>query len=93
MASFISTDEQLRFNRGCCFLVQAMLPEGFPFHQFNNPLHFAYTGKAPYEFALADKISLINFVRKMSHILYYKNIERLLEYYLLFFYLALTFPH
>jgi len=22
-------------NRGCCFLVQAMLPEGFPFHQFN----------------------------------------------------------
>jgi len=21
-------------NRGCCFLVQAMLPEGFPFHQF-----------------------------------------------------------
>ena len=22
-------------NRGCCVLVQAMLPEGFPFHQFN----------------------------------------------------------
>jgi len=21
-------------NRGCCFLVQAMLSEGFPFHQF-----------------------------------------------------------
>jgi len=21
-------------NRGCCFPVQAMLPEGFPFHQF-----------------------------------------------------------
>jgi len=20
------------YNRGCCFLVQAMLPEGFPFH-------------------------------------------------------------
>jgi len=25
-----------RFNRGCCFLVLAMLPEGFPFHQFKN---------------------------------------------------------
>jgi len=23
-------------NRGCCFLVQVMLPEGFPFHQFNT---------------------------------------------------------
>ena len=32
--SFITTDEQLQWNRGCCFLVQAMLPEGFPFHQF-----------------------------------------------------------
>jgi len=21
-------------NTGCCFLEQAMLPEGFPFHQF-----------------------------------------------------------
>ena len=35
VASFITTDEQLQSNRGCCFLVQAMLPEGFPFHQFN----------------------------------------------------------
>jgi len=35
VASFITTDEQLQLNRGCCFLVQAMLPEGFPFHQFN----------------------------------------------------------
>ena len=22
-------------GHGCCFLVQAMLPDGFPFHQFN----------------------------------------------------------
>jgi len=36
VASFITTDEQLQQNRGCCFLVQAMLPEGFPFHQFNG---------------------------------------------------------
>jgi len=35
VASFITTDEQLQLNRGCCFLVQAMLHEGFPFHQFN----------------------------------------------------------
>ena len=28
-----------------------------------NPLHFAYMGKAPYDFALAENISLINFVR------------------------------
>jgi len=34
VASFITTDEQLQLNRGCCFLVQAMLPESFPFHQF-----------------------------------------------------------
>jgi len=34
LASFITTDEQLQWNRGCCFLVQAMLPEGFPFHHF-----------------------------------------------------------
>ena len=33
VASFITTDEQLHKNRGCCFLVQAMLPEGFPFYQ------------------------------------------------------------
>ena len=32
VASFITTDEQLQENRVCCFLVQAMLPEGFPFH-------------------------------------------------------------
>ena len=35
VASFITTGEQLQINRGCCFLVRAMLPEGFPFHQFN----------------------------------------------------------
>jgi len=35
VASFITTDEQLQKNRGCCFLVQAMLPEGYPFQQFN----------------------------------------------------------
>jgi len=35
VASFITADEQLKENRGFCFLVQAMLPEGFPFHQFN----------------------------------------------------------
>jgi len=34
VASFIATDKQLQWGRGCCFLVQAMLPEGFPFHQF-----------------------------------------------------------
>ena len=34
VASFITTDEQLQLNRGCCFLVQAMLAEGFAFHQF-----------------------------------------------------------
>ena len=40
VASFITTDEQLQQNRGCFFLVQAMLPEGFPFYQFNfnNPI-------------------------------------------------------
>ena len=36
VASFITTDEQLQWNRGCCFLVQAMLPEGFPFYQFKH---------------------------------------------------------
>ena len=35
VASFITTDEQLQLNRGCCFLAQALFPEGFPFHQFN----------------------------------------------------------
>jgi len=34
MASFITTDKQLQLNLSCCFLVQAMLPGGFPFHQF-----------------------------------------------------------
>ena len=34
--SFITTDEQLQYNRGCCFLVQAMLPAGFLFQQFNE---------------------------------------------------------
>jgi len=38
VASIITTDERLQWNRGCCFLVQAMLPEGFPFHQFNFTL-------------------------------------------------------
>ena len=36
VASFITTDEQLQLNRGCCLLVHAMLPEGFPFHQFTS---------------------------------------------------------
>jgi len=35
VASLISTDEQLQYNRGCYFLEEAMLTEGFPFHQFN----------------------------------------------------------
>jgi len=35
VASFSTTDEQLQLNRGCCFLVQAMLPEAFSFQQFN----------------------------------------------------------
>jgi len=30
VASFITTDEQLQFNRGCCFLIQAVFPEGLP---------------------------------------------------------------
>jgi len=34
VASFITTDGQLQFNRDYCFLVQAMLQEGFPFHTF-----------------------------------------------------------
>ena len=33
-------------NRGCCFLVQAMLPEGFPFHQFKPPMFFIDHTKA-----------------------------------------------
>jgi len=36
VASFITADEQLQWNRGCCFLMQALLPEGFPFHQLND---------------------------------------------------------
>jgi len=35
VASFITTNEQLQLNRGCCFLEQAMHPEGFLFHLFN----------------------------------------------------------
>jgi len=30
------TDEHLQLNRVCCFPTQAVFPEGFPFHQFNN---------------------------------------------------------
>ena len=40
VASFISTDEQLQYNRSCCFLVQAMLPEGFPFHKFKRKVYY-----------------------------------------------------
>jgi len=50
VASFIITDEQLQLNRGCCFLVQAMLPGGFPFHQFNWTVtltFFKFGVKAP----------------------------------------------
>jgi len=36
VTSFITTDEQLQLNRDCCFLVQAMLPEGFLFISLNN---------------------------------------------------------
>jgi len=47
VTSFITTNEQLQYNRGCCFLVQAMIPEGFPFHQFNKhkstPKQFSQT--------------------------------------------------
>ena len=37
VTSFITTDKELQLNRGCCFpkQKQAMLPGGFPFHQFN----------------------------------------------------------
>ena len=31
-----TTDKQLQENRGCCFPMQAMLPVGFPFSQFNS---------------------------------------------------------
>ena len=34
MTSFINTGEQLYENRDCYFSLQALLPEGFPFHQF-----------------------------------------------------------
>ena len=44
VASFITTDEQLQSNRGCCFLMQAMLPEGFPFHQFIYNISHANPG-------------------------------------------------
>jgi len=52
MAYFIITDEQLQLNRGCFFLVQAMYPESFLFHQFiytftiwryNKTCHTYYT--------------------------------------------------
>ena len=43
VTSFITTDEQLQSNRGCCFLVQAMLPEGFPFHQIFYTLGMGWT--------------------------------------------------
>jgi len=43
VASLITTDEQLQLHRGCCFLVQAMLPEGFPFHQFNGMKYMTFT--------------------------------------------------
>ena len=32
VASFITSDEQLRQNRGCYLPMQTMLPEGFQFH-------------------------------------------------------------
>jgi len=35
VASFITTDEQRQKNRGFYFPMQAMLPKGCPFHQFN----------------------------------------------------------
>jgi len=31
VASFITTDKQLQSNRGCCFRIQTLFPEGFPF--------------------------------------------------------------
>jgi len=34
VTSFITIDEQLQLNQGCCFPMGAMLPESFPFHQF-----------------------------------------------------------
>jgi len=35
VAFFINTDEQLQSNWGCYFPIPDMLPEGFPFYQFN----------------------------------------------------------
>jgi len=29
-------DEQLQYNRGCYFLMQALFPESFPFYQFTT---------------------------------------------------------
>ena len=40
VASYITTDEQLQYTEDA-FFVQTMLPEGFPFHQFNS---IKYTG-------------------------------------------------
>ena len=34
VASFITTDEQLQKKRGCCFPMQAVFPEKFPFTSF-----------------------------------------------------------
>jgi len=34
-------------NRGCFFLVQAMLPEGFPFHQFVTFIYDAFHCRCP----------------------------------------------
>jgi len=34
VALFITADEQFQLNWGFCFIVQALFPEGFPFHQF-----------------------------------------------------------
>jgi len=45
VASFIATDEQLQLNRGCCFLVQAILPDGYPFHQFSLLINFTDCGR------------------------------------------------
>ena len=45
VASFITTDEQLQLNRGCSLPMQAMFPEGFPFHQFNDRKDIVYTDK------------------------------------------------
>jgi len=50
----ITTDEHLQKNRGCCFLVQGMLPGGFPFHQFIIVQACGFSSNSTSSFKLPD---------------------------------------